>query len=148
MKKEIKNLSCPICHSNNITIYKKNTDKEQIEYNDTTKIRPNLYECHCLDCNHTYKISYGYETQTVCANPTPLNGLKDVKILSYYKSDSPLDKNYKIISIENDKEQAYLIFAEEEEFPIMLSKEKVPEMIKEPPKVLTLIKNTCDKRKQ
>ena len=87
MKKEIKNLSCPICHSNNITIYKKNTDKEQIEYNDTTKIRPNLYECHCSDCNHTYKISYGYETQTVCANPTPLNGLKDVKILSKFSQN-------------------------------------------------------------
>ncbi len=137
MKKEKMNLSCPKCYSNNIAIHK----KEKEVSNNPVQISPITYECECQECHHKYELHYGYEAQINCIKPVPIDGYDNVKLLSSYKSDSPLDQNYKIVSINNDKDESFLLFIEDEQYPLLLSKDNIKEMKEEPPKVLTLLKH-------
>ena len=159
MKKNLaQSLKCPECNSKNIDIKlkEKEGEEEYIYNNPITKIRSQSYICKCRDCGHEYEIHYGYEKQFLPLRPFPANSLNDAKILSTYESDSPLEKNYKLVAVEHsvyddakeEKALAYLLFIEGEDFPILLSEEKTEELKKEPNKVLTLIKNTCTKRNQ
>lgn len=159
MKKNLnQSLQCPICNSLNISIKLKEKKKGEIieftENNSTKKIRNQTYQCKCNECGYVYEKEYGYEIEMNSITPTPINNLNDVKILSIYNSDSPLEKNYKIVSLEqsiydenkNKKELVYLLFIEGEEFPILLSKETIDKIINDQPKVHTLIKKTCLER--
>lgn len=159
MKKNLaQSLKCPECSSKNIDIKlkEKEGEEEYIYNNPITKIRSQSYICKCRDCGHEYEFHYGYEKQILPFRPFPANGLNDVKILSTYESDSPLAKNYKLVTVENsiygenqeEKALAYLLFIEGEDFPVLLTEEKTEELKKEPNKVLTLIKDTCSKRNQ
>ena len=138
MKKELKNLTCPNCNSSNITIrIKKENHPENKE--EIIKTEPITYECTCQDCHTKYEISKGYNQYFVCQRPLPLNESKSIKLLATYNTDSPLEENYKVISINNEKEESvYLLVFENEELPVPVSKEAIDEVVVDPPKILTL----------
>lgn len=148
MKKDKKMLSCPNCKSSNVTLQKKNIQKE---FNDDSsqekniiKTEPIVYECTCQDCNYKYDVNVGYRNYFICANPMPVDESKKVKLLATYNSDSPLEKDYKIISVQTDSnnksEVTYLLLLKEEDFPKVISKETLEEVKQEPPKVFSLHK--------
>ncbi len=138
-------LTCPNCKSSNLVFHKKLAKEETEEEHSYVKIKPNTYECKCNECGHEYEINCGYEKQYTFKNTSPCIYFDNANILSIYISDSPLEKNYKIVSLEhitetNKKELIYLLLVEEEDVPILLSKETIKEMIEEPEKTKTLIK--------
>ncbi|MBQ6135698.1 MAG: hypothetical protein IJI60_05220 [Bacilli bacterium] len=150
-------LQCPNCNSLNVDIKLKEKEGEEgyIYNNPITKIRSQVYTCKCKDCGYEHEFHYGYEKQFLPFQPFPANDLNDIRILSIYQSDSPLEKNYKIVSLENSiydeknkQEIIYLLFIEGEEYPVLLSKETIEEIINDPPKIHTLIKRTHLKRNQ
>ena len=139
MKKKLKKLSCPNCQSTNINLTKKIETEEPNELSiDAIKIKPIKYECTCLDCNHTFEINYGYSKSFIFVNPLPINETKSLNLLATYQTDSPFEKNYKIISAESNNNKVYLVLVEDEELPILLSEEAINEIMSDPPKVLSL----------
>ena len=140
MKKEKLNLSCPQCSSENIILRKKQNTMTDSRKENPIQLNPITYECECQNCHHKFELKQGYETQITCAKPVPIDGYKNVELLASYKSDSPFDLNYKIVTIHNKEDESYLLFVEDQQYPILLSKQNVPDIIDEPPKVLTLIK--------
>ena len=159
MKKIRLSLGCPNCNSSNIeSILTFNDEKtEQNEYCDepvTITTREKIYECKCNDCMHEYKVNHGYEKYTVFSNPCAINCLGDVHLLALYESESGFESNYKIVSINsspydesvNQQETSYFMFIDGEEFPVLLSKQSIGEMIESPKKAHVLVKNTCYSR--
>ena len=143
MKKDLKEISCPNCQSSNITIRRKITQQELTNSEESTiKTEPIIYECTCQDCGKKFTIHLGYRNYFVCINPLPIDEEKKIHLLETFQSDSPLEKDYKIISIESknkkEKELTYLLLTKEEEFPKIISKETVEEVKKDPPKIFYL----------
>ena len=148
MKKDFKNLSCPNCQSSNITIRRKKIQQEQAKDSieeSPIKTEPIIYECTCQDCNTKFEENHGYRTYFICAHPMPIDEEKNIHLLATYQSDSPLENNYRLISVKtnNNKEEGliYLLLTKDKNYPIVVSKELINKMVKESPKVLSLISN-------
>ena len=137
--KNLKKPSCPNCQSTNITLTKKiESENTNNPSEEIIKINPIEYECTCLDCHHTFKLNYGYSKSFIFANPLPINKTKTLNLLAIYQTDSPFEKNYKIISAESDNNKVYLVLMDDEKLPILLSNESFNEIITDPPKILSL----------
>ena len=147
-------LTCPNCKSPNIEFHKKLANKETEEEEYTyVKIKPNTYECKCQECGYEYEIDCGYEKQYTFKNSSPCIYFNNANILSIYMSDSPLEKNYKIVSLEHikdqkEKEYIYLLLVEGEDVPILLSEDSVREMMEESEKTNVLIKKIYQKNRE
>ena len=147
-------LTCPNCKSTNVEFHKKLAKKEAYEKENTyAKIKQNTYDCKCQECGQEFELNCGYEKQYIFKNASPCIYFNNANILSIYMSDSPLEMNYKIISLEhitenNRKEYIYLLLVEGEDVPILLSEESINEMIEEPEKTNVLIKKTYQKNRE
>lgn len=157
MKNISKSLGCPNCKSSNIEANFTFCDEvnEQTTYyseDATLSSRRKVYECKCHDCNYKYKVDYGYEKYIVFSKPVAVNCSNDVHLLALYESE--MDRNYKIVSINyssydknnNSEETSYFMFIDGEEYPILLSKQTIEEIIKCPDKAHALVMNTHYKR--
>lgn len=145
MKKDFKNLSCPNCQSSNITIRRKNIqpeDAKNSQEESTIKTEPIIYECTCQDCNKKFEVHQGYRTYFTCCHPIPIDEDKNIHLLATYQSDSPLENDYKLISIKetDQKHLIYLLLMKNNNYPIEVSQELINEIVEEPPKVFSLIK--------
>ena len=153
-------LACQNCGSTNIQSSSQIYDKkiEKIEYYDdvpATKItKKKLYNCKCNVCGHTYTVDYGTSEFILFESPQRENCSDDVDLIAFYETDFGF--NYKICSIISSsydkniktREKIYLMLIEGEEYPVLLSKQTVDEMIEDNDngKARTLIFNTLMSR--
>lgn len=153
MQKICTSLSCPFCHSSNIQSSLEFRD-EKIKYdeNENTKIitKNRIYNCKCNNCKRDYTIDYGIDKFILFETPCSVSEAGDVKLLATFESQSNDTSNYKICSISpshydentNSIEETYLILTENDEYPIILPKQKVSEIVDSPDKINLLTKNT------
>ena len=157
MKKINKSLVCSNCYSSNVQ-YSIEFRNEQIKYNEDsntkTITRQKFYNCKCNDCGHNYIVDHGSEKYILFEKSCPINCLGDINLLVTYDTESGFEHSYKICSITSSpydenidsKEISYLMFIEGEEFPVLISKETVVEIIEEPNKARSLVINNIQGR--
>lgn len=150
-------LGCKNCHSSNIEYSIEYLDEKiSIIKEENAKIitRQKNYNCKCNNCGHNYIIEHGIERYVLFEKPCPINCLGDINILATFETESGFELNYKICSTtyspyeghENLKELTYMMLIEGEEYPVIISKQTVEEMIKEPSKARRLVINTIQSR--
>ena len=123
---------CPYCHNKNIEI-RKEYDKEVMCDDDNVKFfygYDHLLDCFCDLCKTHYRVNKGSYRYYVYDNYFPTNS-NDVKKLVTLRSD--FERGYDIISVLNEKEEEVFMFIPYvDRYPLILSKEKVDEIINTP----------------
>lgn len=159
MKKIKTSLGCSNCSSSNIefSIEYCNEKVKSIEEEDrVAKImtRQKVYNCKCNTCGHNYIVDHGNEKYILFEKPYSINCLGDINLLATFDTESGFEHSYKICSTTyspfekntNSKEEIYLMLIEGEEFPVIISKQTVEEIVENHDKAHKLVINTLQSR--
>lgn len=157
MNKIKTSLGCTNCHSSNIqysTEFINENIKEIEEENAKIITRQKIYNCKCNNCGHKYTVNHGNEKYVLFKQPCPINCLGDISLLATYDTESEFELGYKLCLathspyVENTdlKEETYLMLIEGEEFPVVISKNNVPEIMEDHNKARKLVINTIQSR--
>lgn len=157
MEKIKTSLGCPNCRSSNTraSVEYQNVQTKYIEeQNASINTRQKVYNCECHNCGYKYIVNHGFEKHIVFEKPHPINCLEDISLLATFETESGFELDYKICSTIHSpyekntdlKEIIYMMLIEGEEYPVIISKQTVEEMIKEPTKARRLIINTVQSR--
>lgn len=145
MEKIATSLACQSCGSSNIRSVLEFCDAKT-EYDKclnaeiTTKHR--IYNCKCRNCQKKYTVDHGIDKFTLYKSPYKINCLGDVKLLAEYESQSAFIRNYEICSITaTNAQEIYLIFTENDKYPIVVSNQDIAEIVNKPEKARILTKN-------
>ena len=157
MKKIKTSLGCTNCHSSNIQISMEFTD-EKIKFNEEEKVkiitRKKIYNCTCNNCGNKYSVNHGNERYCLFEQPNYINCSGDVRLLATFDTESGFESGYKLCAITYSpyetniasKEETYLMLIEGEEFPVVISKKTVQELMESRNKARGLVINTIQSR--
>ena len=157
MEKINTSLGCPNCHSADIQDSMEFlNEKTSFIKEDNVKIitRQKIYNCKCNSCGHNYVVDHGNEKYILFEQPYPIHCSEDVCLLAVFETESGFERGYKLCSTTyspyekntDSKEEVYLMLIEGEEFPVVISKETVQEMIYNRNKARDMIVNTFHSR--
>lgn len=142
MEKIYKSLGCQSCESSEIETKKIYTDIES-DYSFYMKdecemsTRKIVNKCKCNNCGKEYDVDYGIERYIKFKKPYPLTGTS-VYMYAIYETNDSCYRDYKIISVDNQ----FMIFAENDEYPIMLENKNIDETVVDVQKTKSLIHST------
>ena len=147
----MKSIICPYCESNNVDVLyriKKNIEPICYEYYNSiaTENQSIAYiMCQCNKCNQKFKYTLGKENYITFNEPLVVTLGEDIKLYLVHKST--YDTEYRIISINSDDGEVFLIQIKGEEFPAMLTRERVSELLNNKEESKKLVRNIKIKRK-